>query len=243
MFLRSLFRITIFVGLLSVALPVSASTPTLRVYGPGGPHHVLEECAELFKEQHNIAVEVVKARPDELIEKIRANGDIYYGGAEYMLYEFDQLYPGVLDTESTKLLHPRRVGIVVRKGNPHNIRGPEDLRQPGLNLIDVKLENMRRFHGSGGSLNNNVRRFAFTGQDGVASWRRHPEIDAWVTYRSWHRLLDAETDFIEIPGAAALRYMPVAVTRHTSQREAALTFIDFLQSAGARAIFLDHGWD
>jgi accessory colonization factor AcfC len=243
MFLRSLFRIAIFVGLLGAALPVSASTPTLRVYGPGGPHHVLEECAEIFEQRHGIAVVVAKARPDTLADQIRSDGDIYYGGAEYMLYEFDRLNPGVLDTESTELLHPRRVGIVVRKGNPRNIRGPEDLQRQGLDLIDVKLENMRRFHGSGDKINSNIRRFVFTGQDGVAAWRRHPEVDAWVTYRSWHRLLDAEADFIEIPGAAALRYIPVAVTRHTPRREAALTFIDFLQSAEARAIFLDHGWD
>ena len=225
------------------AHPVAATGRPLRVYGPGGPHHVLEECADLFEARHGIAVEVVRALPEKLVEGVRSDGDLYYGGAEYMLYDFDRQNPGLIDTETAEFLHPRRIGIVVRKGNPHGIRTPEDLLRPGLRLLDVKLEEMRRFQGGGRGRNSNIRHHAFTGQNGVDAWRRQGELDAWVTYRSWHRVLAAESDFIEIPGAEALRYVPVAVTRHSANREAALGFIDFLKSPEARAIFLEHGWD
>lgn len=70
-----------------------------------------------------------------------------------------------------------------------------------------------------------------------------PELDAWVTYKSWHVGLEEETDFIEIPGAHALRYTPVALTTRTPHRREARQFIAFLKSPEARSIFVAHGWE
>jgi accessory colonization factor AcfC len=218
------------------------STKRLLVYGPGGPHHVIEECAKLFEERHGIDVAVFKAMPLELGQKLRENGDIYYGGAEYMLEGFNRRHPGVLDMTSAEKLHPRRMGVLVRKGNPLNIKGTEDLRQKEVAILDVKLENMRHFHGAPAGLSSNIRKFEYTGQQGAAAWLSTPEIDAWVTYRSWHFFLEAESDFIEIPGDAGLRFTPVALTRQTQNREAALQFISFLKSEEARRVFEKHGW-
>ena len=120
----------------------------LRVYGPGGPHHVIEECAALFQERHGINVEVVKALPYNLDQRLSEDGDLYYGGAEYMLEGFARRNPGVLDMASVVKLHPRRIGIMVRKGNPLCIDGVEDLKMDAVGLLDVKLENMRHFHGA-----------------------------------------------------------------------------------------------
>lgn len=139
---------------------------TLRVYGPGGPHHVIEECASLFQKRHGVKVVVIKALPWELDERLSLDGDIYYGGAEYMLEAFANRNPGVLDMLTVEKLHPRRIGILVRKGNPQLIDGIDDLTLDGVDLLDVKLENMRYFHGSTSPLGS-IRRFAYTGQEGV----------------------------------------------------------------------------
>jgi accessory colonization factor AcfC len=101
---------------------------------------------------------------------------------------------------------------------------------------------MRHFHGAPAGLSSNIRKFEYTGQQGAAAWLSTPEIDAWVTYRSWHFFLEAESDFIEIPGDAGLRFTPVALTRQTPNREAALQFISFLKSEEARRVFEEHGW-
>jgi accessory colonization factor AcfC len=220
---------------------VVETTKTLLVYGPGGPHHVIQECASLFQERHGVNVAVIKALPMELEQRLSTDGDIYFGGAEYMLEEFASRNPGVLDMLSVERLHPRRIGIIVRKGNPHLIAGMDDLTQEGVELLDVKLENMRYFHAKT-SLLGNIRRIEYTGKQGLSAWRSTPEIDAWVTYKSWHFELEEESEFIELPGNGGLRYTPMALTHRTPHRQEALQFISFLKSAEAKQIFIEHGW-
>ena len=229
------------------ALTAAANTgpspnKVLRVYGPGGPHHVMEECAELFQQKSGIEVIIEKALPHNLDAKIDLDGDIYYGGAECMLEEFTLRNPGILDLSTVERLHPRKVGIIVRKGNPYAIETTEDLAQKGVHLLDVRLENMRDFHGSDKDLASNIRRFVYTGQQGLAAWHASPEIDAWVTYKSWHIKLRDGAEFIEIPEDDALRFTPAALTLRTPHREEAQSFLAFLKSEEAQDIFRKHGW-
>ncbi len=83
-------------------LQLAHRTKVLRVYGPGGPHHVLQECADLFLERSGVDVAIIKALPYDLKRKLPEDGDIYYGGAEYMLEEFDRQNPGILDVSTTE---------------------------------------------------------------------------------------------------------------------------------------------
>lgn len=235
--------------LAGLALTVSAyattdiPAKTLRMYGPGGPHHVLEECAELFQARHGIEVEVIRAFPHILAEKLPEDGDLYYGGAEYMLDNFHRDNPGVLDIASAERLHPRRIGIIVRKGNPLNIGDLDDLAHDSVQLLDVHLENMDRFYRMPHNGIGNIRQFEYTGRQGVRAWRTNPELDAWITYQSWHLLLENDSEFIPIPGEQALRYIPVALTARTEQPQQARAFIAFLKSDEARRIFSKHGWE
>ena len=215
----------------------------LRAYGPGGPHHVLRECADLFREKYGVTVAVIKASPAELAQKVREDGDIYFGGAEFMLEEFSRENPGVLDMRSAEKLHPRRIGVVVRKGNPLNIKGIECLQRNDVDLLVAKLENMAQFHSPRSGRMKSAWRLVHSGQEGVDAWRSAKELDAWVTYKSWHVVLEDETEFIEIPGDHALRYTPMALTSRTPHREEALQFMAFLKSPEARLIFAEHGWD
>lgn len=237
----------VFIGCLLLQMTTAkasadVSTKVLRAYGPGGPHHVIEECAKLYTKRFGVKVEVIKALPHELEKRLREDGDIYYGGAEYMLEDFDRCNPDVLDLTSREHLHPRRIGILVRKGNPLGIKGTDCLNGEGIAILDVKLENMREFHGTSSDLSSNIRRFEYTGQQGAHAWHSTPEIDAWVTYKSWHLSLEAESDFIEIPGEAGQRFTPIALTQQTPHRQEAIKFISFLKSEEARLIFEKHGW-
>lgn len=221
---------------------VTGSGKVLRVYGPGGPHHVIEECAELFRLQHGVEVAVIRAMPHDLEKRLRTDGDIYFGGAEYMLDDFVRSNPDVLDMNTVEHLHPRRIGILVRKGNPLQISGIADLARDGVDILDVKLENMRGFHGEADRLSRNIWSIQYTGQQGVSAWLASGEIDAWVTYKSWHVSLMDASDFIEIPGDEGLRFIPVALTRRSQYRLEAANFIDFLKSETGRKIFEEHGW-
>jgi accessory colonization factor AcfC len=224
-------------------LQLAHRTKVLRVYGPGGPHHVIQECADLFLERSGVDVAVIKALPYDLKRKLPEDGDIYYGGAEYMLEEFDRQNPGILDVSTTEKLHARRIGIIVRKGNPLNINGVDALKRKEVDLLDVKLEKMRHFYGDPSGGLGYVNRLEYTGRQGLSAWISSPDLDAWVTYKPWHTLISDDADFIEIPGDKAIRYTPVALTNRTIYREEAIAFINFLKSDEARLIFAEHGWE
>ena len=222
-----------------------SDTPTnsLRVYGPGGPHKVLEECAQLFTEKHGTEVIVKKALPHDLDDLVTKRGDIYYGGAPYMLEEFNNRNPGVLNQDSVEHLYPRQIGIVVRKGNPYGIMGLECLTRDGVGLLDVKLENMRQLHGVFDDNIKNLESMVYTGRQGLNEWLSNRDIDAWVTYRSWYFHLEDEAEFVEISKEKALRSTPIALTNHTRYPLEANNFIEFLKTDEAYKIFQKHGWN
>lgn len=236
----------LFGWLLSAAVFCAGGAEASRVllaFGPGGPHQVMAACAEAYRQRSGVTIRVLNAKPEELPKMLRTYGDLYFGGAEYMMEDLARTHPDLLDLATVENLHPRRVGVVVRKGNPLNIRGVDDLAGEEVDLLDVKLENMEPFHPleADGRQWNRIQ--VHTGKQGVAAWRDRPQLDAWVTYKSWHELLGDETEFVEIEGPQALRYTPVALTQRTPHPEEAQGFIDFLKSAEAREIFLSHGWD
>jgi accessory colonization factor AcfC len=215
----------------------------LRVYGPGGPHEVLLECAARYRELHGRAVEVLKGGPGRLDRLAPQDGDLYYGGAEFMLEDFDRRNPGVLDLQTVELLYPRRVGIIVRKGNPLGIRGLEDLGRDGIRVMKASRESMHEFHGRTPAAGRSGFLEPYSGRDALKEWRSDRGIDAWITYKSWHTIIAADADFVEIPDDGALRFTPVAITTRTSNRQEAERFIAFLKSREAARIFKEHGWE
>ena len=243
----SFFKWVLYGGCLLLISTATASADTpdkvLRAYGPGGPHHVLQECADLYMKITGVDVAVIKALPYDLERKLPEDGDIYYGGAEYMLEEFDRQNPGVLNMGSSEKLHARRIGIVVRRGNPLKINGIECLSREGVDLLDVKLERMRLFYNDPSDGLRNVSRLEYTGRQGLSAWVSSPDLDAWVTYKSWYTMISEDAEFIEIPDDKALRYIPIALTHRTTYQREAVEFINFLKSDEARLIFAEHGWE
>jgi accessory colonization factor AcfC len=227
-----------------LAQSVSAGSAVLRIYGPGGPYRVMQECAELFSRRSSIEVVVTKGVPESWIKDARVNADLIYGGAEYMLVECDKKYPGLIDMATIRKLYPRQIGIIVRRGNPKKILTLSDLGREGIKILDVQLEEMeifqeRALHGRG-----NIARSVVTGEDGRAAWLAAPELDAWITYRSWHRTMPSESEFIPITGTAeASRFTPVALAIRSTQRKTAEAFIRFLETDEAHKVFMKHGWE
>jgi len=217
--------------------------PPLRIYGPGGPYLPMRECAEAFSREFSIPAEVVKGQPDQIAGRAATDGDVYYGGAPYMMEDFILDYPGVVDAATVRQLFPRRIGIIVRRGNPKGVRGTADLSRPGISILDVGLENMEAFRGDAPGGTKNVGLHVVSGEEGFAAWTAHPELDAWVTYRSWFVRLGDGEEFMPIEGPEGLRATPAALTTRTKRPGDATAFLDFLGTDAARRIFQKHGWE
>jgi accessory colonization factor AcfC len=217
--------------------------PALHVYGPGGPHGPMKECAQRFTEKTGTAVQVTKWTPDQWIDVARRNADLIYGGAEYMLTDFVSQYPGVAGPSRITHLYKRNIGILVRKGNPRAIKSLDELSGPDIRILDVQLEKMQEIQTKRPGLMQNIRLSVVTGEQGADKWRTTPELDAWITYESWHVRLREDSEFINLPeNQTLLRATPIAFALKSPNPKAARAFVKFLESEEGHDIFRKWGW-
>jgi accessory colonization factor AcfC len=236
--------------LLGVLSPAGGEERILRLYGPGGPLAPMQECAELFARRHQVQVIVVAGPESRWLDQARKDADLIFGGAEYMLTQWAQKYPGLIDEGSRTSLYVRPAAILVRPGNPKGIRSLADLARPGLNLLDVNgagqvglWEDLAGAQGLIPALQKNIRVSVTTTAEAIEQWRSRPELDAWITFESWHHRLKEETEVVRLPVKQRLyRGTPIALASSTRQPELARMFVEFFKTPEAHALFRKWGW-
>jgi accessory colonization factor AcfC len=229
----------------------NATGQALRVYGPGGPKGPFEECAQQFAKQTGIPVVVTAGPESEWITRALGDGDLVYGGSEYMLTQTSLDHPCFLDEATRVTLYVHTSGVLVRPGNPKKIYTLEDLTAPGVKVLDVQgAAQLGMWEDAAGTatlmngIRRNIRRWVATHADAIAQWNAHPaDFDAWFTFASWHYRLLADTELAPLPPAQVVsRGTPVALTARTTQAGTARHFVAFMQSEAGRAIFQKWGW-
>ena len=220
-----------------------ASMNTLHLYGPGGPAGPMEECAKLFFNKTGTAVKVKTGLPQQWIGEARHTGGFIFEGAEYMLNDFMQTYPGFVDEASITGLYARSAAILVRKGNPKSIKGLGDLTKEGVRIMAVTQENMEEVYGRVPGIHYHIVMPVLTGAKAAGLWKTTPDLDAWITYESWHYALKDQTELIRIPERErVLRITPIALIATTKKPEQAKAFINFMRSDEVHGIFRKWGW-
>ncbi len=224
---------------------------TLYVYGPGGPFAPVNECAELFSKQNNIAVKVVAGPEKKWIAEAKKNADVVFGGAEYMLTQFTADHPDLIDASTRTELYKRAAGILVRPGNPKNIRNIKDLTQPGIKLLDINgAGQLGMWEDIAGKQNliaeiqrNISKSFANTAL-GIEAWKSDNSYDAWICYASWYDRLKDVTNLVKIPKKQTVyRGTPIAISAITDQKQLASAFISFMKSTAGHTVFQKWGWE
>ena len=229
----------------------SLAQDTLFVYGPGGPLAPMEECASVFSKKFSIPVKVTAGPEAKWIEQAKTNADLVFGGAEYMLTQFAMQHPGMIDSSTRTELYKRAAGILVRPGNPKNIKSFSDLAKPGIKLLDVNgagqlgmWEDLAGRQDLIAAIQKNIHRSFANTALGIEGWKSDTSFDAWINYASWHYRLKDVTALVKIPGAATIyRGTPIAITTITDQKNDAMKFINFLQTKEAHDIFIKWGWE
>ncbi len=227
-----------------------AARQTLQVYGPGGPLAPVKECAEVFSKRRGVDVKVVAGPENQWIEQAKTDADVIFGGAEYMLTQFALKYPELVDAKNRTELYARAAGILVRKGNPKRIRTLRDLTRSGIRIIDVNgAGQMGLWEDMAGADNlipgiaQNIELSVVNSAEAIEKWKQMPELDAWITYESWHYRLKDTTDLVRLPGRSKIyRGTPVVVSKIAENPRLARDFIEFMQSAEGHKIFQKWGW-
>jgi accessory colonization factor AcfC len=232
---------------LSALGQTGGTKPKIEVYGPGGPLAPMKECAEIFSKQRNVEVVVIAGPESQWIERAKTDADIIFGGAEYMLTDFALKYPALVDAKERTELYPRAAGILVRKGNPKKINSLDDLTRSGIRIIDVNgagqlglWEDMAGAKGLIPGIAKNIALSVKTSAEAIEKWKQMPDLDAWITYESWHYRLKDETDLVRLPQSEKIyRGTPIVITKTAENRGIAQEFAKFLQSAEAIPAFHD----
>jgi accessory colonization factor AcfC len=227
-----------------------AQDTILKVYGPGGPLGPMKECAEIFSKAQGIKVEVIAGPESKWIDQAKQDADLIFGGAEYMLTDFILRHPGLVDENTRTSLYIRAAGILVRKQNPKQIKSLLDLTKEGMRLLDVNgagqlglWEDMAGAQGLIPKIQKNIAVSVGASAEAIEKWESMPELDAWITFESWHYRLKDITDLIQFPEKEKIyRGTPIAITKISKNRDNSKQFIDFLKTEQAHVIFQKWGW-
>lgn len=196
-------------------------------------------------------MKVTAGPEDKWINDAKENADLVFGGAEYMLTSFSMKHKGFVDSSTRVSLYKRAAGILVRPGNPKNIRSIKDLTKPGIKLMDVNgagqfgmWEDLAGKQNLIGSIQKNIVKSFSNTAEAIEAWKTETVYDAWIIYASWHYRLKDHTQLIKIPAAETVyRGTPIAITTLSDQKDDAKKFISFLQTPTVHAIFKKWGWD
>ncbi len=229
-----------------------ASDSILRLYGAGGPglKAPLKESAKLFKQEQNIEVEFHLGPEKKWMELAKVNADLFFPGTESRMSFYMVRDKDLTDKSSRTLLYTRGAVIIVRKGNPKNIKTLEDLAKPGIKIVDVVGPGLFSLGEDTASLKGLLdgiqKNTVFSGKNGGAAakkFKKSPDIDAWITLEPWLMGVKDAGQIVWIPEPIRIyRHSSIAIAKHSKKKELARKFIDFLKTEKAHAVFQKYGW-
>lgn len=225
----------------------------LRAYGPGGPAPAMQEAAKVFEQKTGIAVAITAGPTAEWLEKAKLDADLIYSGSETMMTDIAQAMPEQIDEYQAEPLYLRPFSILVRPGNPKQIRGLRDLFRPGHRVLVVNgagqngvWEDAAGRQGSIESvraLRKNIVKYAKNSALAKQAWIDDPTLDAWLIWNIWQVANPTLADTVAIePQYVIYRDTGIVATKQGAQKPAAKQFVEFLKSAEGAAIFHKWGW-
>ncbi|RTL49312.1 MAG: hypothetical protein EKK39_11265 [Sphingobacteriales bacterium] len=224
---------------------------TLMIYGPGGPAAAMKECAGLYTQKYSTPIKIIAGPEGKWINDAYKNADIIFGGAEYMLTQFDKNHPGLINNATRTELYKRAAGILVRPGNPQKIHSLKDLTLPGVKILEVigagqlgMWEDLAGKQNIIGDIQKNIKGAAANTALAIDMWKKDDRFDAIIIFSSWYYRLKDVASLVTIPPSQTVyRGTPIAITSITKQKQNAAHFIQFLLSEEGHNVFKKWGWE
>lgn len=254
------FQVTWLVLFVMFMLFVGVSTGTgrtgqdpLTVYCGAGLMKPMDELKAGFEQRYKVPLQVVYGGSGELFGIIaaRKDGGVFVpGSAKYIK---DAAERGMVLAEGQKTLCYHVPVILVPAGNPAHIRSLRDLARPGVRvaLADAKAAAIGKVAnvlltkiGLLDQVNKNVVvRPNTTNQ--LLLYTVTDQVDAclaWEDQATWEQA-NGKIEIIHIPPEQnAIKTIPAAVLTHTQQLERAQTFVDYISSPEAKALWKKWGF-
>ena len=244
--------------MLMLALGATGASETsaqdvLHMYGSEGPSPAIHEAARAFEAKNDVKVEVVSGPSEKWLDKAKADADVVFCSAEFMMSHF--VRTGELQIVPTTVtpLYLRPSAILVRPGNPTGIRDFPDLFRLGMRVMVVTgsgqtglWEDMAGKQGDIRTIRTfrkNIAFFAPNSETAQRTWRERDDIDAWVTWNIWYLPLHDHADLVPVSDDYLIyRQCNVALTQRGKDKPSAARFIEFLTSPEGASIFKSWDW-
>jgi accessory colonization factor AcfC len=225
----------------------------LRVYGPGGPYPAMREAAAEFNRIANVRVEVIPGPTSKWLAQAKADADLVYSGAEFMMTDLMTVMVGTIDETTVAPLYLRPAAILVRLGNPKCIQDFPDLLKPGMNVMVVQgagqtglWEDMAGKQGdirTVRALRNNIRAVMLNSADAQKRWVEDSSLDAWLTWNTWQLANPTAADLVPVGEPYVIyRDFGIALTKSGKTKKSATQFLEFLLSPEGAKIVAKWGW-
>jgi accessory colonization factor AcfC len=237
---------------ITVASSAMAAPETLHVYGPGGPLPAMKEAAEMFGHAHAVDVQVTAGPLPQWIDHAKSDADVVFSGSEVMMSDFITAMPNI-DPATVKALYLRPAAILVRPGNPANIKGIADLLKPGPRILVVNGAGQQGLWedvagrlgdiASVQAMRANIVKVAANSAQARQAWIEDKSLDAWLIWTIWQVANPNLADQVPIePQYSIYRDVGVALTKTGEARPIGRQFTEFLASPDGASIFAKWGW-
>ncbi|MGT3282391.1 substrate-binding domain-containing protein [Yersinia enterocolitica] len=243
--------------LATVLLGLSSSVyADINLYGPGGPHTALQDAAKLYTQKTGVPVTVNYGPQAKWNEDAKKNADILFGASEQSALAIVRDHGNRFNEKDIEPLYLRKSILLVKKGNPKNIRGIEDLTRPGIGIIVNDGGGTSNTSGTGvwediagrkgnietvAGIRKNIILFAPNSGTARKALESQDGADVWITWADWAASNPGIGDVVEIsPDYAIWRDMNIAV-RKDADRETR-QFAEWLHSDEAAPAFVKYGW-
>lgn len=234
----------------------SCAQADIHLYGPGGPHTALQDAAKLYTEKTKIPVTVHYGPQAKWNEEAKEKADILFGASEQSALAIVRDHGERFDEKDIQPLYLRKSILLVKKGNPKNIRGLEDLLKPGIGIIVNDGGGKSNTSGTGlwediagrkgdlktvSGIRKNIVMFAPNSGTARNALENSDDADVWITWADWAASNPGIGDVVEIDSEYTIwRDLNIVVRKDANSD--IRKFAEWLNSEEASPAFKKYGW-
>ena len=226
----------------------------VKLYGAGGPHTAFRKVASVWEKMTGNKVEVIAGPESRWSASAQSDADILWGTSEQSMTAFLETYK-TFSSEQVMPIYIRPTVIAVKKGNPKNIQGFNDLLKKDVKIVVTEGAGVYNTSGTGlwedvagrkGRLSD-IAKFrkniiSFSKGSG-ASFKAFKKMnaDAWITWPNWPITKSNVLEMVKISDDRTI-WRDVNVALSPDADPQAKAFLEFLITPRAQKIMATEGW-
>ena len=234
-----------------LATPVFSKNLHITVLTTPGLDKPITELAGEFTKNYGIDIRIMSGKIDQIwMNNANNKVDIIICGAGYQLNQLISALPDLIVKTSRTSLPPRSSAFLTRKGDSKRIASFSDLSKPGIKLLVVDgadqvglWEDMVAKKQTLEKIRANIAVSVKSNIDAIQQWESKKDLDAWITFQSWHNYVKGSTRLIKVlDHYKRFRGTPIAITKSSKHKTQAKQFVDFLTSKQNLKTYEKWGW-